>query len=270
MTHMARSRMQANSCRGVLGIGFSILWFVAGSACSNSSVNPTEATTLQQTTIDAISTMPPATTAPEEIQFESLTLSLLDGSTLEVTAPEGALGAGPTSHTVVSNGDVVLNVETGDRSFGTQWLTDVTDPQSEPYHGGELISGDLVGPRALIWIGPTHSLLLAYDSIAPEDARAVLDSLNIVEEAHGVVARGRLQMEQMTVTVPLRSGGALEIERAAGPDETEVIVERESGGAVTSIKVAYPTATAAVYIPPNRDGSAFIDLVELVTIEWLP
>lgn len=264
------SRLSEWVHRHLLVVCYFLMSLGVGVACSNSPVEGSTTTIPQETTIQKTSTSQAAGTTQGPIEVESLAFKLLDGSTLQMTAPLGAIDDGVTSHTVVSDQDVVVVVETGNRSFGTERLTQLTEVVSEPYHGGELFSGELGGPKALVWIGPRHSLVLAYDSISQENARAVLDSLNIVEEPQGVVALGRLAMEQTTVTVPLRGGGGLEIERASGPDEKEVIVERETGGAVTSIRVAYPTASANVYIPPNRDGASLVGLVELIDIEWLP
>jgi hypothetical protein len=169
---------------------------------------------------------------------------------------------------VASHRGVVVTIETGDRSFGTFWLTDLVEEGVEPYRGGQLINGVFRGTHAFIWIGSAHSLLLAYDSISADDVREVLDGLEIVEEADGIVAMGLIPLEQTTVYVPFRGGGGLDIEPAAGPANKELVVERGSNGEVTSINVAYPTANALAYIPPNQSGESFLDLVELVDVVW--
>jgi len=236
-----RSRIAVAAC--------SILWLLITTACGGSGRDG-----------NALS----APTLPSE----SVTFDLLDGSVLAMTAPVGALGTGTTSHTVVSHGDIVVTVETGDKSFGTGWLAEISESQTEPYWGGELISGMLNGPRALIWIGNAHSLLLAYDSISPEDARALLDSLDLFEDADGIVAKSRVGMHGTTVTVPLTGGAMLELSPNEGPANKELRVEQGSDGEVTAIFVAYPTANAAVYVPPAGGGAALVDLVENIDVRW--
>lgn len=197
-----------------------------------------------------------------------MSFSALDGSVLQITAPVGALGSGTTSHTVVSLGDVVVTVETGDKSFGRDFLADLTGAQTEPYRGGDLITGALDGPKALIWVGDRHSLLLAYDSISPEDARAVVEALDFVEQPEGIVARGGVGMRGTTFTVPLQGGGGLDLSPLKGPAARETIIERGPSGEVTSILVNYPTASMIVNFSLSRSGASFVELVDLIDVHW--
>lgn len=178
------------------------------------------------------------------------------------------MGTGATSHTVVSVGAVVVTVETGDRSFGNEVIADLTGTQTETYRGGDLTTGALDGPKALIWIGSRHSLLLTYDSISPEDARTVVEALDFAELSEGIVARGRVGMEGTTITMPLTAGGGLDLAPLDGPATKEMIIERDPSGKVTSILVNYPTAIMIVNIPFTVSGTSLIELAELIDVVW--
>jgi len=180
----------------------------------------------------------------------------------------GSLGSGATSHTVVSFGEVVVTIETGDKSFGSEFLADLTGTQTEPYRGGDLITGALDGPKALIWIGSRHSLLLAYDSISPEDAQAVLEDLDFDEQPEGIVAKGQVGMHGTTITMPSKGGGGLDLAPLEGPAAKEMIIERGPSGEVTSILVKYPTASMIVNFPLTRSGASLIELVEPIDVVW--
>ena len=68
---------------------------------------------------------------------ESIVISLLDGSTLEMSAPEGVLAAGWSTHTLVSHRRLVIVAETARKNFGAAIFAEMVAPQEEPYRGGD-------------------------------------------------------------------------------------------------------------------------------------
>lgn len=240
-------------------VGFVSL--LVGGACGdpNQDVAPS--------TASAVSNITTAAPVVETFRF-----AVPDGSIVEVAAPEGVIAPGASTHTEVSLERLVLLVETGARSFGEGLVAEMTEPETEPYRGGELTSGQMTtGPEALVWLGDSYSLFLPYDSVIYryEDVRELLDAMEFVEGADGIIARpGRVKTHRISVSVSLTGGGGLDIEPIVGPDQKDTKVDRGPSNEVISIVVAYPSANVIVYVPPFRDGAAFVELMELIEIDW--